>query len=181
MLSDDEWAQVARDVMDRTGLAPHGQDDDAVHWIAVRHAADHIHIVAMLARQDGRRPRLWNDFYRVGEACRAAEDRLGLRRTAPRTELPPTRRLGGNRRKPAGVMQRKLPALRSAARSAPRQQARPANLSSSPAWSKLGCWSAKGSAHAFLPRSRAMPSPCPATPPGPARRCGSAAVSSPPI
>ena len=84
MLSDDEWAQLACDIMHRTGLAPYGQDDDAVRWVAVRHAADHIHIVAMLARQDGTRPRLWNDYYQVGEACRAAEDRFGLRRTAPR-------------------------------------------------------------------------------------------------
>jgi hypothetical protein len=84
MLSDDDWAQVVCDVMDRTGLSPYGQDDEGVRWVAVRHAADHIHIVAMLARQDGRRPRLWNDFYRVGEACQAAEQRLGLRSTAPR-------------------------------------------------------------------------------------------------
>jgi len=84
MLSDHEWARVARDIMHRIGLAPHGQDDDAVRWIAVRHAPDHIHIVAMLARQDGTRPSFWNDRYRVGEACRAAEERLGLRRTAPR-------------------------------------------------------------------------------------------------
>ena len=70
--------------MHRTGLVPHGQDDDAVRWIAVRHAPDHIHIVAMLARQDGTRPSFWNDRYRVGEACRAAEERFGLRRTAPR-------------------------------------------------------------------------------------------------
>jgi hypothetical protein len=84
MLSEQEWAQVARDVMHRTGLAPHRQDDEAVRWVAVRHAPDHIHLVAVLARQDGTRPRFWNDYYRVGEACRAAERRFGLRRTAPR-------------------------------------------------------------------------------------------------
>ena len=84
MLSDDEWAQVAREIMHRTGLAPYGQEDEAVRWVAVRHAADHIHLVAVLARQDGARPRLWNDYYRIGEACRAAEDWFGLRRTAPR-------------------------------------------------------------------------------------------------
>jgi hypothetical protein len=84
MLSDDEWAHVACDVMHRTGLAPYGQEDEAVRWVAVRHDADHIHMVAMLARQDGTRPRPWNDYYRVGEACRAAEDRFGLRPTAPR-------------------------------------------------------------------------------------------------
>lgn len=84
MLSDDEWARVAFEIMHRTGLAPYGQEDEAVRWVAVRHAADHIHLVAVLARQDGTRPRLWNDYYRIGEACRAAEDRFGLRRTAPR-------------------------------------------------------------------------------------------------
>jgi hypothetical protein len=84
MLSDDEWAQLACEIMHRTGLAPYGQEDQAVRWVAVRHAANHIHLVAMLARQDGTRPRLWNDYYRIGEACRAAEHRFGLRATAPR-------------------------------------------------------------------------------------------------
>ena len=84
MLSDDEWAQIACEIMHRTGLAPYGQEDEAVRWIAVRHAADHIHLVAVLARQDGARPRLWNDYYRIGEACRAAEHRFGLQATAPR-------------------------------------------------------------------------------------------------
>ena len=82
LLSDTEWAQVAVQVMDRTGLAPAG-DDLGVRWVAVRHAADHVHIVATLARQDGTRPRIWNDFYRVREACQDAETRFGLRRTAP--------------------------------------------------------------------------------------------------
>jgi len=83
MLSDDEWARIACDVMDRTGLSPYGQEDNAVRWVAVRHGDDHIHIVAMLARQDGRRPRLNYDYYRVRDACLAAEERYGLRLTAP--------------------------------------------------------------------------------------------------
>ncbi|MFI5069091.1 MAG: relaxase/mobilization nuclease domain-containing protein, partial [Streptosporangiales bacterium] len=83
LLSDQEWAQVATGIMDRTGLAPRGQDDEAVRWVAIRHAADHVHIVATLARQDGRRPSVSNDYYRVREACLAVEDRFGLRRTAP--------------------------------------------------------------------------------------------------
>jgi hypothetical protein len=82
MLSDAEWAQVAARVMHRTGLAP-DRDDLGVRWVAIRHAADHIHIVATLARQDGTRPRIWNDFYRVREACHDAERRFGLRSTAP--------------------------------------------------------------------------------------------------
>src|SRR5579859_713466 len=82
MLSDAEWAQVAAGVMDRTGLAAAG-DELGVRWVAVRHAADHIHLVATLARQDGRRPNIWNDFHRVRQACRDAEARFGLAGTAP--------------------------------------------------------------------------------------------------
>jgi hypothetical protein len=82
VLPDAEWAQVAVGIMHRTGLAPEG-DDLGVRWVAVRHAADHIHLVATLARQDGTRPKVWNDFYRAREACQEAERRLGLRRTAP--------------------------------------------------------------------------------------------------
>src|SRR5215472_17622792 len=81
LLSDAEWAQVAAAVMDRTGLAPVG-DELGVRWVAVRHAPDHIHLVATLARQDRVRPGIWNDFYRVREACQDAERRLGLRPTA---------------------------------------------------------------------------------------------------
>ncbi|MFG2006837.1 relaxase/mobilization nuclease domain-containing protein [Spirillospora sp. NPDC048911] len=82
VLTDQQWAAIAHDIMARTGLAPPG-DDDAVRWIAIRHADDHIHIVATLARADGIRPDVWNDGYRIRSACRAAENRYGLRRTAP--------------------------------------------------------------------------------------------------
>jgi hypothetical protein len=82
MLSDAEWARVAAGVMDCTGLAP-CDDESGVRWVAVRHAPDHIHIVATLARQDGIRPRTWNDFYRVRDACHDAERWFGLRSTAP--------------------------------------------------------------------------------------------------
>ena len=82
LLSDAQWARIAEEIMHRTGLARSG-DDDAVRWVAVRHAPDHIHIVATLARQDGTKPRIWNDYYRVREACLAVERRYGLRITAP--------------------------------------------------------------------------------------------------
>jgi hypothetical protein len=89
ILSDDEWAAIAHDVMNRTGLAPYGSEDDAVRWIAVRHADDHVHLVVMVARQDGRRPSTRNDRYRVRNACRAAERKYGLRRTAPADRTAP--------------------------------------------------------------------------------------------
>ncbi len=83
MLSDDEWAAIAHEVMHRTGLSPYGQEDEAVRWIAVRHGDDHIHLVAMLARQDGGKPGLSWERYKVRAACLAAEQRYGLRSTAP--------------------------------------------------------------------------------------------------
>jgi hypothetical protein len=82
LLSDPQWARIAEEIMHRTGLARSG-DDEAVRWIAVRHAPDHVHIVATLARQDGTKPRIWNDYFRVREACLAVERRYGLRVTAP--------------------------------------------------------------------------------------------------
>ena len=82
LLPDQEWARVARDVMDRAGLSRHGEEDEAVRWIAVRHGPDHVHIVAMLARQDRQRVSTWNDRYGVRDACLAAEQRYGLRSTA---------------------------------------------------------------------------------------------------
>ncbi|MER6814776.1 hypothetical protein ABT299_36350 [Spirillospora sp. NPDC000708] len=82
VMTDEQWAQIAAEIMQRTGLVPAG-DVDAVRWIAVRHAADHVHIVATLARPDGVRPEVWNDGYRVRDACRAVEARFGLRSTAP--------------------------------------------------------------------------------------------------
>ena len=40
--------------MHRTGLCPPRAGAGAVRWVAIQHAADHVHIVALLARQDGR-------------------------------------------------------------------------------------------------------------------------------
>jgi len=80
-LSDGEWADIAETYLDRIGLAPRG-DDLGVRWVAVRHADDHVHVVATLARQDGRRVFPHNDFWRAGEASRAVEAKYGLTVTA---------------------------------------------------------------------------------------------------
>jgi hypothetical protein len=66
----------------RIGLAPRG-DELAVRWVAVRHADNHVHVVATLARQDGKRVWPRNDFYRAREASRAVEARYGLTSTSP--------------------------------------------------------------------------------------------------
>ena len=83
-LADGEWAQIVQDVMDRTGLSPAGQAAIAVPWVAVRPGGDTVHIVATLARQDGGNLRLTFDRRQVSEACRAAEERYGLRPAAAR-------------------------------------------------------------------------------------------------
>jgi hypothetical protein len=89
-LTDAEWAQVARRIVAATGIAPEG-DDRACRWIAVRHADDHIHLVATSVRLDGRRARTNRDGWRAQKECRAIEEEFGLRRlksgdlTAPKT------------------------------------------------------------------------------------------------
>ena len=80
--------------MHRTGLCPRREEDEAARWIAIRHGPDHIHLVAMLARQDRTRPRIANERYRVRDACLAAEQRYRLRSTAPADRIaarPPSR------------------------------------------------------------------------------------------
>nr|WP_237555219.1 relaxase/mobilization nuclease domain-containing protein [Streptomyces sp. SID4948] len=78
-LSDTEWAQIAQRIVAAAGIAPEG-DDLACRWIAVRHADDHIHILATTVREDGRRPKLHDSGIRVGNECRQIEKDYGLRR-----------------------------------------------------------------------------------------------------
>ena len=181
MLSDDEWAQIACDVMHRTGLAPSGQDDDAVRWVAIRHGDDHIHIVAMLARQDGRRPRAAQRP--VPGAGGVPGRRAALRAAADCSWRPhgcvpadpgrigegcpagpgggaedhpaaPGQPGGCGSRQRAGVLRPAQPVRRAG----PHPAAAPATPASSPG----------------------TPSPCPATPPRPGRRSGTGAGNSPP-
>lgn len=89
-LTDAEWADVARRVVHATGITS-DSDERACRWIAVRHADDHIHIMATTVRADGRRPRTHQDGRRAQAECRRIEAEFGLRRlksgdlTAPRT------------------------------------------------------------------------------------------------
>jgi hypothetical protein len=85
-LSDEKWAEIAEDLMDRTGISPAG-DDDGCRWVAVRHGLssngnDHIHIVATLAREDGKKPRIFNDFRALRDGAQHWEKELGLSLTA---------------------------------------------------------------------------------------------------
>ena len=84
-LSDDEWAEVCTAAMDRTGIAPDG-DLAGCRWVAVRHAEDHVHLVATLAREDGRAPHLWRDYRQLNAVRHEFEDKFGLRSTAARDD-----------------------------------------------------------------------------------------------
>ncbi|MFE0676998.1 mobilization protein [Streptomyces sp. NPDC058867] len=82
ILSDAQWAEIARRIVAAAGIAPAG-DTEACRWVAVRHADDHIHIAATLVRQDGRRPRRDYDIRAVQREARQIEVDYGLRRLKP--------------------------------------------------------------------------------------------------
>ncbi|MFI1953148.1 relaxase/mobilization nuclease domain-containing protein [Streptomyces xinghaiensis] len=77
-LSDAEWGEVARRVVHATGIAEEG-DPDGCRWVAVRHADDHVHILATIVRGDLRQPRNAYDQKRSQAECRRIEKELGLR------------------------------------------------------------------------------------------------------
>ena len=178
--TDDEWAQVADDVMHRAALAPCGAEDDAVRWAAVRHGADHVHVVAVLARQDFRRPRLRNDRYQVRDACIAAERRYGLRSAAPAGRTAARRPTRAESEKAArrhpGEPPRVTPRRHAttAAASAGGEQEFFARLD------QAGVLPASGAARPTPARSPGTRSRSPAAPASAAGRCGTAAGSSPP-
>ncbi|MEU0670881.1 mobilization protein [Streptomyces lavendulocolor] len=78
ILSDEEWADVAREIMDAAGIAPKG-DPMGARWVAIRHDPQHIHIVATLARQDGRAPNIRRDMVKMQARARELEVKYGLR------------------------------------------------------------------------------------------------------
>jgi hypothetical protein len=59
--------------------------------VAVRHAEDHVHLVAVLARDDGRAVRIWRDYPKLRAACRAVEEQYGLHVTSAADGTVPPR------------------------------------------------------------------------------------------
>jgi hypothetical protein len=87
VLSDDEWAQVARAAMDRLGFDAPGRAP--TRWAAIRHGLskngnDHIHLVVNLVREDGTRASSWRDRVKMSEVCAEWEQRLGLQQVPSR-------------------------------------------------------------------------------------------------
>ncbi|MGW0602352.1 relaxase/mobilization nuclease domain-containing protein [Streptomyces sp. NPDC002640] len=81
VLSDEQWADIARRTVAATGIDP--GDGAGCRWAAVRHADDHIHIIATLVREDGRRPDHHRSGQRAQAECRLIEKELGLHQVAP--------------------------------------------------------------------------------------------------
>jgi hypothetical protein len=77
-LSDQTWARIVRETLRGAGLVVDG-DDKGVRWVVVRHADDHVHIVATLVREDLNREWFRNDFTRCIDAAQQVATRMGLR------------------------------------------------------------------------------------------------------
>ncbi|OSC69107.1 hypothetical protein B5180_27845 [Streptomyces sp. BF-3] len=69
--------------------------------MAVRHADDHIHLVATLARQDGRHPRIRGDIPRMHTAARAFETAWDLTPMSPLDQTARRAPVTGEREKAA--------------------------------------------------------------------------------
>ncbi|NEC91200.1 relaxase/mobilization nuclease domain-containing protein [Streptomyces sp. SID12501] len=81
ILSDEQWGDIARRIVAATGIDP--GDGAGCRWAAVRHADDHIHIIATLVREDGRHPDHHRSGKRAQAECRLIEKELGLHQVAP--------------------------------------------------------------------------------------------------
>lgn len=81
ILTDEQWADIARRIVAATGIDPN--DGAGCRWAAVRHADDHIHIVATLVREDGRRPDHHRSGKRAQAEARLIEKELDLHQVAP--------------------------------------------------------------------------------------------------
>ncbi|MEU6148063.1 relaxase/mobilization nuclease domain-containing protein, partial [Streptomyces sp. NPDC047081] len=79
ILTDEEWGDIARRMVAAAGIDD-PNEGAGCRWAAVRHADDHIHIVATLVREDGYKPELDGDAHRVQAEARLLEAELGLRR-----------------------------------------------------------------------------------------------------
>ncbi|WP_111002931.1 relaxase/mobilization nuclease domain-containing protein [Streptomyces sp. NTH33] len=82
ILTDEEWGDIARRIVAATGIDP-GGGQPGCRWAAVRHADDHIHIVATLVCEDGSRPDDFRSGKRAQAECRLIEKELGLHQVAP--------------------------------------------------------------------------------------------------
>ncbi|MFD5780442.1 relaxase/mobilization nuclease domain-containing protein [Streptomyces sp. NPDC126933] len=119
ILTDEEWADIARRIVHATGIAPEG-DPDGCRWAAVRHAPDHIHITATTVRADLRTARHWNDYLTADRELAAVEKHYGLHQVVrgDRTAAKRPTRAEQEKAKRTGHHQTPREHLRAAARTA---------------------------------------------------------------
>ncbi len=119
-------------------------------WIAVRHADDHIHIMATTVRADGRRPRTNRDGWRAQPNAARSRTSSGCAASSPATSPPhdPDRRRAGQGRTPGPDGDRTGVAARAGVRGRRRRTQRA--TSTSPCCGSLGIQVK----HAHRPRDR---------------------------
>jgi len=78
VLTDDEWAVAAYDMMRELGLAGTEQGLRDIRWIAIRHDDAHIHLAGTLVRADGSVAHTPNDFKAAAVVRARMEARYGL-------------------------------------------------------------------------------------------------------
>ncbi len=81
VLTDDEWAVAAYDMMRELGLAGTEQGLRDIRWVAIRHDDAHIHLAGTLVRADGSVAHTPNDFKAASIVRARMETRYGLTRT----------------------------------------------------------------------------------------------------
>ena len=173
--------RIAAEIMDRTGLSRHGEEDEGVRWVAVHHGDNHIHIVATLARQDGRRASLDNERWKVGAAMRDIEAEYGLRvvdgadRTAARS---PTRAESEKAARAGQAEPPRVTLRRHVAAAAARARSEPEFFAALERRGRAGPAAVQRAQPG--PRSPGTRSPWPGPGPRPGTRSGSAAGSWPP-
>ncbi|MFF0659458.1 relaxase [Micromonospora tulbaghiae] len=96
-ISDSTWANMAVQMLTEVGIATAGTDA-GLRWIAMRHADDHVHIVATLVREDGRTNWVRNDYPRCVKATYNVARRYNLHR-----RVPPADRIAHRRPHPVEV------------------------------------------------------------------------------
>jgi hypothetical protein len=108
-LTDTEWRDVADTAADRLGFTT-GGDGGRVRWIAVHHGKstngnDHIHLVANLVREDGRKHYFTRpDFTVLAEVRAEMETKYGLTVTGrAKTGLAPVSRLEVQQQRATGA------------------------------------------------------------------------------
>jgi hypothetical protein len=89
LFTDEQWAKVAHDFLDKMGWSPEASGRAPMPWVAVHHGQsaagnDHIHLVVSMVRDDGTFVNAHNDQIRAQRACRDLEAELGVRRVEGR-------------------------------------------------------------------------------------------------